>query len=93
MKVDIKKLKCNNAEIYQLLKHCKDILGEDFEITINKVGVATKVKKGVIDDTEISLSVIYATYLLCVIDNYDNLSKVGKSLIDNQFESFREMLK
>lgn len=93
MKVDIKKLKCNKGKIYQVLNHCKDILGEDFEITISKVGVNTKIKKSAMDNTEISLSAIFATYLLCVIDNYDNLSKIGKSLIDNQFESFGEMVK
>lgn len=90
MKVDIKKLKYNFGGIYQLLNHCKDILGEDFEITINKVGVSAKVKK---DDKEIILTTMYAMYLLFISDNYDNLSEVGKTLIDNQFESFGEMVK
>ena len=92
-KIDIEKLKYNFGGIYHLLKHCKDILGEDFEITISKVGVSAKVKKGCNDNKEIILTAMYVTYLLFVSDNYDNLSKIGKTLIDNQFESFGEMLK
>ena len=92
-KIDIEKLKYNFGRIYHLLKRCKDILGEDFEITISKDGVSAKVKKGYNDNKEIILTAMYVMYLLFVSDNYDNLSKIGKTLIDNQFESFGEMLK
>lgn len=93
MKVDIKKLKCHKGEINQVLKECKDILGEDFEITISKNGTRVKAIKGAIDDTDIILTALYATYLLLIIDHYDELTKISKYMLDNQFESFGEMLK
>ena len=92
-KVDIKRLKYNIDEIHHILGQCKNMLGEDFEVTIKKDGVSAKVKKGFKYSEDVVLTVMYAMYLLFVIENYENLDKIGKTIIDNQFESFGEMLK
>ena len=90
--IDIKKLRYNASDIKEMLDKCSGILGKDFELKVHKDGLAGKViKTG--RETEIILTALYATYLLLIIDHYDELTKIGKFIIDNQFESFGEMLK
>ena len=91
-RIDIEKLRYNASDIQEMLDKCSRILGKGFELKINKDGLGAKViKTG--NETEIILTVLYATYLLLIIDHYGELTKNGKSIIDNQFESFGEMLK
>ena len=91
-KIDIEKLRYNASDIKEILDKCSNILGKDFELKINKDGLAGKViKTG--RETDIILTALYATYLLLIIDHYDELTKIGKFMIDNQFESFEDMLK
>lgn len=91
-KINIEKLRYNTSDIKEMLDKCSGILGKDFELKIHKDGLAGKViKTG--KETHIILTVLYAIYLLLIIDRYDELTKIGKSMLDNQFESFGEMLK
>lgn len=91
-KIDIKKLRYNASDIKEILDKCSNILGKGFELKIHKDGLSAKViKTG--KEAEIILTALYATYLLLIIDHYDELTKIGKSMIDNQFESLGEMLK
>lgn len=91
-KIDIEKLRYNASDIKEMLDKCSNILGKGFELKINKDGLAGKViKTG--RETDIILTALYATYLLLIIDHYDELTKIGKSMLDNQFESLGEMLK
>ena len=90
-RIDIEKLRYNASDIKEILDKCSGILGKGFELKINKDGLAGKViKTG--KETDIILTALYATYLLLIIDHYDELTKIGKSLLENQFESFGEML-
>ena len=91
-KIDIEKLRYNASDIKEILDKCSNVLGKDFELKVHKDGLAGKVRKTG-KETDIILTALYATYLLLVIDHYDELTKIGKSMIDNQFESFGEMLK
>ena len=91
-KIDIEKLRYNGSDIKEMLDKCSNILGKGFELKISKDGLDGKViKTG--RETDIILTALYAIYLLLIIDHYDELTKIGKSMIDNQFESFGEMLK
>ena len=91
-KINIKKLRYNASDIKEILDKCSNILGKGFELKITKDGLSGKaIKTG--KETDIILTALYATYLLLIIDHYDELTKIGKSMIDNQFESFGEMLK
>ena len=91
-KIDIKKLRYNASDIKEILDRCSNVLGKDFELKVHKDGLGGKViKTG--KETDIILTALYATYLLLIIDHYDELTKIGKFMIDNQFESFGEMLK
>ena len=91
-KIDIKKLRYNASDIKEILDKCSNILGKGFELKINKDGLSGKVTKTG-RETDIILTALYATYLLLIIDHYDELTKIGKSMIENQFESLGEMLK
>ena len=91
-KIDIEKLRYNASDIKEILDKCSNILGKGFELKINKDGLAVKVTKTG-RETDIILTALYATYLLLIIDHYDELTKIGKSMLDNQFESLGEMLK
>ena len=91
-KVDIEKLRYNASDIKDILDKCSNVLGKDFELKVHKDGLSGKViKTG--KETEIILTVLYATYLLLVIDHYDELDKIQKIMLGLQFESFGEMLK
>ena len=91
-KIDIKRVTYNASDIKKMLDICSDILGKDFELKVHKDGLSGKVIK-TNNDLEIILTVLYATYLLLIIDHYEELNKNGKLIIDNQFASFGEMLK
>lgn len=91
-KIDIKKLRYNASDIKEILDKCSNVLGKDFELKVHKDGLSCKViKTG--KEAEIILTVLYATYLLQVIDHYDELDKIQKIMLGLQFESFGEMLK
>lgn len=91
-KIDIKKLRYNASDIKEILDKCSNILGKGFELKITKDGLSGKaIKTGM--ETDIILTVLYAIYLLLVIDHYDELTERGKFILDNQFESFGGMLK
>ena len=91
-RIDIEKLRYNASDIQEMLDKCSRILGKGFELKINKDGLGAKViKTG--KETEIILTVLYATYLLLVIDHYDELDKIQKIMLGLQFESFGDMLK
>ena len=91
-RLNIEKLRYNASDIKEILDKCSNVLGKDFELKIHKDGLAGKViKTG--RETDIILTALYATYLLLIIDHYDELTEGGKFMIDNQFESFGEMLK
>lgn len=91
-KIDIKRLRYNASDVKEILDKCSKILGKDFELKVHKDGLAGKViKTG--KETDIILTALYATYLLLIIDHYDELTKIGKSILAKQFESFGEMLK
>ena len=91
-KIDIEKLRYNASDIKEMLNKCSNILGKGFELKITKDGLSGKViKTG--KETDIILTALYAIYLLLIIDHYDELTKGGKFILDNQFESFGEMLK
>ena len=91
-KINIKKLRYNASDIKEILDECFDILGKDSELKVHKDGLSAKVIK-TRNETEIILGVLYATYLLLIIENYDELTKSGKFILDNQFASFGEMVK
>ena len=91
-KIDIEKLRYNASGLKEILDKCSVILGKDFELKVHKDGLAGKVRKTG-KETDIILTALYATYLLLIIDHYDELTKIGKSILVNQFESFGEMLK
>ena len=91
-RINIKKLRYNVSDIKEILDKCSNILGKDFELKVHKDGLVGKLIK-TDNELEIILSALYATYLLLLIDHYDELTKAGKFLIDNQFASFGEMLK
>ena len=91
-KINIEKLRYNASDIKELMDKCSGILGKGFELKINKDGLSGKGIK-TDNETEIILTVLYTIYLLLIIDHYDELTKNGKSIIENQFESFGEMLK
>lgn len=91
-KIDIKKLRYNASDIKEILDKCSNILGKDFELKVHKDGLSGKaIKTGM--ETDIILTALYATYLLLIIDHYDELTERGKFILDNQFESFGGMLK
>ena len=91
-KIDIEKLRYNASDIKDILDKCSNVLGKDFELKVHKDGLSGKViKTG--KETEIILTVLYATYLLLLIDHYDELDKIQKIMLGLQFESFGEMLK
>ena len=91
-KIDITKLRYNASDIKEMLDTCSDILGKDFKLKVYKDGLDGKlIKTG--HETSLILTVLYATYLLLVIDEYDELDKNEKIMLDLQFESFGEMLK
>lgn len=91
-KIDIEKLRYSASDIKEILDKCSNMLGKDFELKIHKDGLSGKViQTG--KEIDIVLTALYATYLLLIIDHYDELTKIGKSMIENQFESLGEMLK
>ena len=91
-RINIEKLRYNVSDIKEILDECSNILGKDFELKVHKDGLVGKLIK-TDNELEIILSVLYATYLLLIIDHYDELTERGKFIIDNQFESFGEVLK
>lgn len=91
-KIDIEKLRYSASDIKEILDKCSNVLGKDFELKVHKDGLSGKViKTG--KETEIILTVLYATYLLLLIDHYDELDKIQKIMLGLQFKSFGEMLK
>ena len=91
-KIDIEKLRYNASGIKEIMDKCSNILGKDFELKVHKDGVAGKVIKRQ-HEIDIVLTTLYATYLSLIVEHYEELSKNGKAILDNQFESFGEMLK
>ena len=91
-KIDIEKLRYNASGFKEILDKCSNGLGKDFVLKVHKDGLDGKlIKTG--HEASLILTVLYATYLLIVIDHYDELDKNEKIMLDLQFECFGEMLK